>query len=227
MSPSFTFSSSHILTCYYLYPYHIGYELITDLLGTRCMRRLQANFAFLTNLVSREQKPQDKIIERPPIMEAIGTIEGNTMSEDALGKLRDMYKNLKELFPPAPPPRPNTTTSGNTASHLVGSSVPVPIDAGGGGSANSSGGQTTVGGQVTAGGPVRNPLTTGASGMGLPGGLTPAQMQGLRAAQAQQQLQMLKEQHAQQTKAAAAAAQQAALQQQQGQGGAGGGGGPG
>ena len=70
------------------------------------MRRLQANFAYLTNLVSRPQKPQDKIIERPPIMEGLGAIEGNTMSEESLQSLRDMYKNLRDLFPPPPPGGP-------------------------------------------------------------------------------------------------------------------------
>ena len=75
----------------------------TNPIPFRCMRRLQANFAYLTNLVSRPQKTQDRIIERPPIMEAVPpNIEGNAMSEESQNMLRDMYKSLKELFPPLP-----------------------------------------------------------------------------------------------------------------------------
>lgn len=40
-------------------------------------------------------------------MEAVpGNIEGNAMSDESLQSLREMYKNLKELFPPAPPTLP-------------------------------------------------------------------------------------------------------------------------
>lgn len=81
------------------------FPFITVLTPHRCMRRLQANFAFLTNLASRSSKAQERVIERPPIMDPLPTnIENNSISDETMAAIRDLYKRLKELYPyPAPP----------------------------------------------------------------------------------------------------------------------------
>lgn len=64
------------------------------------MRRLQSNLAYLTVIVDRYHRPIEKIPERPAIMDPLPpAIPGNTISEESMQNVRDMYKTLKELYP--------------------------------------------------------------------------------------------------------------------------------
>lgn len=74
---------------------------VADRFSRRCMRRLQANLAFLVLIADRSHKPPSAIPPTPVIMEAPPAPSTGTSnwSADGLQTLERMYKNLKELYP--------------------------------------------------------------------------------------------------------------------------------
>lgn len=91
------------------------------------MRRLQSNLAYLAAIVDRPHRPPEKIPENPAIMEALPEIAGNTISEESLQGLKDLYKSLRELFPdagkskgttPQPKQAPSPSIAGQTAGRM-------------------------------------------------------------------------------------------------------------
>ena len=66
----------------------------------RCMRRIQANLAYLAAVSDRSNKPADKIPPHPAILDTLPPIPGNTIPDAQLQTLANMYKELKEMFGP-------------------------------------------------------------------------------------------------------------------------------
>ena len=78
----------------------------TRLTSHRCMRRVQANLAYLAAIADRAHKPPEKIPARPAIMDTLPSIQGNQMSESSLSELKDLYKSLKDLYAGIAPANP-------------------------------------------------------------------------------------------------------------------------
>ena len=105
---------------YMEYVFFRSIQPILLLIIYRCMRRLQANLAYLAVLAERPFKRLDQIPERPVIMEALPPIQGNAIPEETLQDIKDLYKTLRDLYPLHPP----GAQSQNQGQNMGASSLP-------------------------------------------------------------------------------------------------------